>query len=200
VTAAERAYRLLLRAYPADFRVAFGREMELGFRDRRREAGRSNLSFWLAMLWDITRSAPSLRLEEARARWSADIQIEEGKVKPMAILAILVGAAEAVNAMAEGWFGGIVNHAGYSLAGGAMGTVAGVLLVAAAIALLRRSPGAVAFAQAAAIACLAVFVSVRLLRPMFSILSTMLGIGFPIVLLLFLRWSRGRGPSEPMIA
>ena len=34
---AERIYRLLLRAYPADFRAQYGREMVLLFRDQCQE-------------------------------------------------------------------------------------------------------------------------------------------------------------------
>ncbi len=36
--AAERIYRLLLRAYPPDFRAEYGREMVLLFRDQCRRA------------------------------------------------------------------------------------------------------------------------------------------------------------------
>jgi hypothetical protein len=197
VSAAERVYRLMLRAYPSAFRAEYGQQMALIFRDRRREAAATHLAFWAAMVADVARSAPGLRLDAARAEWGTDIQIKGGKMKTMAILAIVIGAIEVVNSLVEGWFGGVVNHAGSSLAGEAMGVVAGVvagaLLVAAAIALLRRSSGAKALAAGAAVTCLAVFVLVALLRPMFSIFSTLLGIGFPIVLLVFLSATRGQG-------
>jgi hypothetical protein len=174
--------------------------MTLFFRDRRREVGAMRLSFWAAMFWDVARSAPALRLEAARARWTTNIHIKGGKMKTMAILAILIGAIEVANSLGEAWAGGIVRHGGSSLMGGAVGMVAGALLAVSAIALLRRSPGAVAFAQGAAITCLAVFVVIALVRPMFSIFATMLGIGFPIVLLLFLRVTRGKGNSLPTMA
>jgi hypothetical protein len=199
VSSAERVYRLMLRAYPVGFRAEYGAQMALFFRDRRREVGARRVSFWAAMVWDIARSAPALRLEAARARWTTNIQIKGGNMKTMAILAILVGAIEVVNSMVEGWFGGIVNHAGSSLVGAAVGVAAGALLVAAAIALLRRSPGAAVLATGAAIACLAVFVLVALVRPMFSIFADILGIGFPIAMLLFLRGARGKGNSAPMM-
>ena len=48
--------------------------------------------------------------------------------------------------------------------------------------------------------CLAVFTLIVLLRPMFSILATTLGIGFPIVLLLFLRWTRRKGATVATMA
>ena len=81
-----------------------------------------------------------------------------------------------------------------------MGEVAGALLVTSGIALLRHAPGAAAWARGAAITCLAVFVFIGLVTPRLSIVATMLGIGFPIALLLFLRWTRGRGPSVPTMA
>jgi hypothetical protein len=200
MSAADRAYRLLLRAYPREFRTRYAREMAMVFRDRAREAGANGVGFWVAMLLDVARSAPRLRLEMSRARRRGNIHIKEDKMKTMAILAMLIGAMEAVNSMAEAWAGGFVPHGGYSLAGGTIGAVAGALLVASAIALLRRTPGSAALAQGAAITCLAVFVAIALFRPIFSILATMLGIGFPIALLLFLRFTRRREPSEPTMA
>jgi hypothetical protein len=200
MSAADRVYRLLLRAYPAEFRAAYEREMAQLFRDRRREASAGGVRFWAWLIWDMARSAPALRLEMLRVRPDGNIQIEGGTMKTMAILAILIGAMEAVNSVAEAWAGGIMLHGGYSLAGGAMGAVAGALLAASAIALLRRAPGAATLAQGAAIACLTVFVPIALLRPMFSIAATGLGIGFPMALLVFLRWTRRRGPSVPTMA
>jgi hypothetical protein len=199
VSSAERVYHLLLRAYPSGFRAEYGQQMTLFFRDRRREAGAKRLSFWAAIVWDVARSATALRIEAARARWTTNIHTKGGKMKTMAILAILIGAIEVVNSMVEAWLGGIVNHWGSSLVGGAAGVVAGALLVASAIALLRRSPSAAALATGAAIACLAVFVIVALVRPMFSIFADILGIGFPIAMLLFLRGARGKGNSVPMM-
>ena len=190
MTADDRAYRLLLRVYPPEFRAEFENEMAVAFRDRRREAGSSRLGFWTAMLWDVAKSAPALRVSAMRAQWNMDIQPVGAIMKTMAILAMLIGAIEAVNSSTEAWLGGIVSHGGYSLAGGVLGLAAGAALVFAAIALLRRSPGALAFAQSAAILCLAVFVSVRLLRPMFSVFATMLGIGFPIAMLIYVNWTR----------
>jgi hypothetical protein len=170
--------------------------MMLVFRDRRREAAVSGTRFWAAILVDVARSAPGLRLEMLRVQRGGNIHIGEGKMKTMAILAMLIGAAEVVNSMVEAWASG----GGFSVAGGVIGALAGALLVASAIALLRRGPGAAAFAQAAAGACMAVFALFAALRPIFSNLATILGIGFPIVLLLFLRWTQRRGPSVPTMA
>jgi hypothetical protein len=196
--AAERVYRLLLRAYPAAFRAAYGREMVLAFRDQRRETGASGVRFWAAVVWDVARSAPALRVEALRARGEKGSRTEEGTMKPMAILAVLIGALEVVNAAAEGWVGWTTYRDGYSLAGGVMGAVAGALLVASGIALLRRSPGAAAWARGAASTCLVMFLVIGLVTPRLSILALLLGIGFPLALLLFLRWSRGR--SVPTMA
>ena len=120
-------------------------------------------------------------------------------MKAVAIFAMLIGAAEAANALAEAWVGGIVLHGGSSLAGGAIAALAGALLAASAVALLRRTRRAVMLAQGAAAACVAVFGIVALVRPMFSVVSTLLGIGFPIVMLAFLQF-RPKGPAAPSIA
>jgi hypothetical protein len=78
--------------------------------------------------------------------------------------------------------------------------VAGVLLLTSGVALLRRTPGAPEWARGAAIACLAVFALIGLVPGRLSIFSMMLGIGFAIALLLFLRLHGGRGASGPMAA
>lgn len=67
-------YRLLLGAYPPAFRAAYGREMAQLFRDQRRAAAVGDhpvLGFWAAVVWDVVRSAPALRLDALRARWRA---------------------------------------------------------------------------------------------------------------------------------
>ena len=132
MSAHERVYRLLLRAYPATFRADFERQMLLAFRDMRRESRGDWPALWAALLWDLARSAPALRAAEVRARWTCDIQLEEGTMRPMAILMVLVGAVELGNAAFEGWAGGIARGEGISLLGGSMGTVAGLVLMIAA--------------------------------------------------------------------
>lgn len=184
MTTADRIFELLLLAYPAAFREHYGHEMATVFRDRRRETSLPSARFWIEVVLDVAVSAPMLRLESLSAPFATPIHPKEGTMRTMAILALLVGAAEIVNSSIEGYLGGIVYHGGYSLAGGAAGIIAGALLIASAIAIFRRSPHAAAFAQRAAIICLAVFL-VALLRPMFSIFASLIGIGFPIALLLF---------------
>lgn len=201
MSAAERVYRLLLRAYPAGFRAAYGHEMLLVFRDQRRERGATGARFWAEVVWDVARSAPALRLEAMRGHGGTDIHSGEGTMKTMAILTMLIGALEAVGALVEGWAGGFVATGnGYWLAGVVLTVVAGGMLLAAGIAMLRRTPGAAAWARGAAITCLAVVVLIRLVQPWMGIFWMLLGIAFPIALLLFLSWTRGRGPSAPTMA
>ena len=119
-------------------------------------------------------------------------------MKPMAILAVLIGALEAMGAGVEGWVGGVNGGDGYSLAWGAMVVTAGVLLVVSGVALLRRAPSASAWAHGAAIACLAAFASRVVIEGRLSMFATILGIAFPIALLVFLH--AGRGRSTPMAA
>jgi hypothetical protein len=62
-----RLYGVLLRAYPAPFRAAYGEEMRRAFRDllrERRRAGESWAGFWLHMLHDVATSALRERGEE----------------------------------------------------------------------------------------------------------------------------------------
>ena len=198
----ERAYQLLLRAYPGTFRTAYGREMTLVFRDQCRAARTRGVGFWTAIIWDVARSAPALRLEVSRALWQRNFRTGEGAMMKMtvAILSILVGAVEAVNSLQEVWVGGALNRDASLLIGGTIAVVAGVLLLTAGIALLRGSGRAVDLALGAAVTCLVVFVLVGLVKPQMSMFATLLGIGFPIALLLFLRVTRGQGSGRAVTA
>jgi hypothetical protein len=199
---AERAYGILLRAYPAAFRAAYAREMSLAFRDLRRAYGGSGVRVWAEIVWDMARSAPALRLEASHARWNRNTQTGEGTIMKMtmAVLAILIGVVDAVNALVEGRAAGMANLDGFALLSLTMVVLAGILLLASGITLLRGSPGAVGLSQAAALTCLAAFALIFLLYPTLSIFANILGFGFPIALLLFLRLGRGRGSSAPMMA
>ena len=202
MSAAERAYRIMLRAYPRDFRAQYEREMLLAFRDQRREPRPSASGFWAATCVDVARSAPALHLEALRRSISSFTHTEEDLMMKMTmgIMAIMIGALEAMNAMQELWGAGIVNHDSRALIGGTMALVAGTLIVAAGIALVRRSPDAAALAQGAAITCAAVFAFLALALPLMSGFATVLGLGFPILLFVFARWYRPRDPSAPAIA
>lgn len=198
---AERAYALLLHAYPESFRREFAREMMLVFRDQRRTEHRSGVRFWVELIMDVVRSAAVERVEALRTWWDTHIHIEEGTMKPMAIVAGLIGALEAVNASVELWAGGVKNGDGFSLAGGMLGVLAGLLLLAAGIVLVRSSTvRSLAWARGAAISCLSLFVFIAVVTPRLSLLATILGIGIPIVLLFFLHRAGGRGRAQPMVA
>ena len=55
MNSSERIYRLLLRAYPRDFRDEYGQEMSLLFRAR---SGEGRLKLWVQVLGDLLLHAP----------------------------------------------------------------------------------------------------------------------------------------------
>lgn len=193
MSGAEWAYRLLLRAYPPRFRAEYGREMMLVFRDRRREMGEHGVRFWLEMLGDVARSAPTLRAEAWRARLGRDDPNGEGPMRPMAILTMLTGMYVMVHALRGGWDGGMVYDDGGLVRAAVLGAGAGGLLVAAGIALLRRDTGALGFVRGTAVASFALCVLVALALPFWSVFARLLGVTVPMILLLVLR----RRPSAP---
>jgi len=191
---AERAYALLLRAYPAEFRTAYAREMTLVFRELCRQAGTSRVGFWMTIVADVVRSAPTLRAEALRARWNAGSPME-GRMKPMGILAVLIGLMQSVNAVVELRAG---SHTGAQTVAVLVAVVVGLLLVVAGVAMLRRTRQAATLAQVAAIAWLVLVVLVRVTYAWMSVLSMLLAVVFPIALLVFVR--RNRRSSGPTVA
>lgn len=200
MTTAERVYRVMLLAFPAEFRAEYGSEMTRLFNDRHREPGAGRVRFWAEMVMDVAQSAARQRSAACRAASRTNFHLGEWIMKTMAILAILVGALEVVNSVAEAVVGGFVLHGGYSLGVGCIAALASALLVASAVAMLRGAKGAAALAQGSAIACLAIFALVAALHPIFSVLATILGVGFPVALLVYLRVTQGRGPGAPIAA
>ncbi|GJG85891.1 hypothetical protein tb265_10720 [Gemmatimonadetes bacterium T265] len=218
-----RTYRLLLRAYPAAFRAAYGREVEQLFRDQWRDRqratapGGAHAGFWAAVLWDVVRSAPALRwaaLHAARpaarvAGRAVDARsahtTREGTMRARrtaAALAVLGGAYEVVNTGAEVWAGYGGPTAGWALAM-ALSTLMGLLLLAAGVALFRGGPGATRLSRGAALACLMLVVGLQLFMPFMSVFARLLGVGLPVALLLVTRPPRGtagRDPSVPAVA
>jgi len=196
---AEFIYRVLLRTYPEDFRVAYAREMTMHFRDLLRDANGGAMHFWFGILWDVAKTASVMRLERLHAWWNRNTHTEEVAMLIMGILSMVVGTVEFLNSLIEVRYGATGGGGSWSLFAGLDGAIAGALLVAGGVALLRRTPKAVALARVAAIYCLATFGLVLAIRPIFSVFATMLGIVFPIILLAFL-YVRGRGSSQPHVA
>jgi hypothetical protein len=186
----ERIFAILLRAYPAGFRARYGREMTTVFRDLRRE-GRGGWGWWRDLVLDVLRSAPRQRLEGlTSSTWEAGMMT-------IAILSILVGAVEAAGALVE--LVAVIRNpvgGGPATPGSALGVAAGALLLGAGMALLRRSPGAVTLARAAAVTSVLVTVLISYVIPMMGYFAQILGIGFPLVLLFYLRRT-GSGSLTP---
>jgi hypothetical protein len=111
-------------------------------------------------------------------------------MKSLAIVSALVGVFEAFNASAEGWYGGIAARDGYALTAGALGTLAGLLLVVAGAALLRGARSAPSIVHSAAAGCLAAIVLAAVFAPRLSVLATLLGVVVPLLLLVFVRRDR----------
>jgi len=192
----ERCYRALLRAYPASFRRKYQHEMLLLFRQCRGDAAGRMTRFWVELLWDIVRSAPALRLEAVRARGGLDLHIMEAAMKTMAILATLVGVLEVVNSLIEGVAGWPHADAPW-MSSVALGVLGGIVLMVAGVVMIRRGARAASQALGMAAACLVAFVLIGFVAPVMSGLAMLLGLGFPVVLVLFLFWRRGRAPRVP---
>src|SRR6266540_3446711 len=134
---AERFYRLLLRAYPPDFRAEYGREMVLLFRDQCRESDVRTVGFWARVLCDVARSAPALRVAAWRERGRENTRTMEVIMKLAAMLTVLVGAFGILNAMVE-WGAALTGTIGgmHALAL-VLGVFASALLLGAGAAILR---------------------------------------------------------------
>ena len=195
---ADVLYQVLLRTYPEDFRVRYAHEMTVHFHDMRRDAAGGAVGFWLGIVWDVAKTASVMRLQRAHSWWNRNIHFEEIAVLIMGILSLLVGVLELVNSFIEVRYG-VTQGESWPLFAGLDGVFAGALLLAAGVALLRRTSKSVMLARVAALYCLATFGLVLAIRPIFSIAATTLGIAFPIILLAFL-YVRGRGSSAPRVA
>jgi len=172
---AERIYRILLRAYPPEFRAEYEREMVLLFRDQCRDGDVRTFTFWARVVWDVIQSAPALRAEATRT--------VEVVMKLAAILSILLGAFGIFGAVSE-WMAA-PQHAGTYAIAVVLGVIASLLLLGAGIAILRgmRQP-----ARLALVASLLCFVGARLLFPWMGIFLQLVGFGLPVALLVALYW------------
>lgn len=186
---------LLLRAYPAGFREAYGREMLQLFHDQRREAGARRMQFWSAVVWDVICSAPGLRFESFCASWTGNMPTGGRKMIIMGILAVLIGGLEILNSLLEVFAGGFAGRSAETVLALVLAVLSSVLLLLAGIALLARARRAATLTRGAAFACLVVFAAIAALHPMFSVAATALGVGFPIALLIFLYWNPRGGRS-----
>jgi uncharacterized membrane protein len=182
----EGIYRLLLRAYPPDFRGQYEREMLLLFRDQCRESDVRTVGFWAAVIWDVARSAPALRLEA----WRERTRTMEVIMKLAAVVTVLVGVLGILNAGVDagaGFMGTLGGMHGLSLV---LGVFASVLLLVAGGAILRPTERGRQAARLALFASLALIVAARLLHPWMSPFSQVLGIGLPVAFLIALYWPR----------
>jgi hypothetical protein len=193
--AAERIYRLLLRAYPPDFRAEYGREMVLLFRDQCRESDVRSLGFWARVLWDVVRSAPALRAEAWRSRASENTQTMEVIMKLAAMLTLLLGGVIGIlNATVEWVAASQQSISGTHEVSLVFGVLASALLLAAGVAILNRTQRGRKAARLALFASLVMIVAARLLFPWMSVFSELLGIGLPVALLIALYWPRKSSP------
>jgi hypothetical protein len=191
MSAADRAYRILLRAYPRTFRATYEDEMVLVFHDQRRERGAASARFWLEMVWDVVCSAPALRAEAWRRQRSESSSTLEGIMKIVVMLTVVLGVYGAVAAVIEVVAASNLGmlDASYLLAV-VLGGLAAALLLTAGVAVRRGTPSGRQTAMLAALASLIVVVAARFVHPWMSIFSQLVGIGVPIVLLVALRSSQ----------
>lgn len=186
---AEQIYRLLLRAYPGDFRAEYGREMVLLFRDQCRERDVRTLGFWAAVISDIARSAPALHAEA----WRETLRTLEVIMKLTAILMVLVGVLGIMNVVIE-WTAGGTGTTAHALAL-VLSVGAGVLLLVAGAAILRPTGSGRQAGRLALVASLVLIVAARLLHPWMGIFAQLVGIGMPVVFLIALYWPRRASTS-----
>jgi hypothetical protein len=187
---AEWIYRLLLRAYPPAFRAEYEREMVLVFRDQCQESDVRTVGFWVAVIGDVARSAPALRMDA----WRENTRTMEVIMKLAAVLTLLVGVLGILNAVME-WLAGGNGTTEHALAL-VLGVGASALLVAAGVAILRPTERGRQVGRLAVLASLVLIVAARLLHPWMSIFSQLVGFGLPVALLIALYWPRRASPSR----
>jgi hypothetical protein len=103
---------------------------------------------------------------------------------PMALLAVILGALETAGAAQELVFRGIMQSETGPLSIGAIGTVAGLFLVATGIALLFRSPRVEILITATAWTSIPTFVISGIIYHYAGWPTTVVGIAFPLLLIL----------------
>lgn len=192
---ADRIYRLLLLAYPPEFRAEYGREMMLLFRDQCQESDVRSFRFWGAVLCDVARSAPALRVEAWRARATANNRTMEVLMKLAAMLTVVLGVLGVLNTGVEWGAAATQTISGTHTLSLVLGVFASVLLLAAGVAMLSPTLRDRQPARLALFASLVMILAARLLFPWMSIFSQLIGIGLPVVLLIALYWPRRASPA-----
>jgi hypothetical protein len=82
----ERVYRVLMAAYPREFRDAYGRQMEQTFRDLcRRERGRGGVvglaRLWVRVVLDLASTAVAERIDERKlARRHREVDVNDRRL------------------------------------------------------------------------------------------------------------------------
>jgi hypothetical protein len=109
---------------------------------------------------------------------------------PFALLAIIFGALEFAGGAQEMIYLGILRSETYPLEAGVLGAVAGGFLLAAGIALLVRGRLTFTLAQATAWISVPTFILTGVITHRTGWRMTAVGLGFPLLLLLFC-WKSG---------
>jgi hypothetical protein len=104
---------------------------------------------------------------------------------PVALLAIVFGALETAGAVQELVYRGILASLTEPLIIGALGTVAGGLLLAAGIALLVSSPLTTVLVPAAAYVSIPVFILSGIVKHYAGWPITLVGIAYPLIMLFY---------------
>jgi hypothetical protein len=112
---------------------------------------------------------------------------------PVALFALVFGVLEFAGGAQEMVYLGFLQSERYPLIAGALGVLAGALLLAAGVALLVRSPLASVLAQATAWVSVPVFILTGVITHRAGWPITAVGIGYPLLLTFFCLRGEKRG-------
>ncbi|HEY4215532.1 MAG TPA: hypothetical protein VGM67_00255 [Gemmatimonadaceae bacterium] len=188
----EWLYRLVLHAYPPEFRGSFGREMLSVYRAQHRD-GVVDIRYWFACITDAVATAPRLWMEELHE----GLRATGGTMRRMGMLAAIAGVLETANSLIELRASAFGERDTVSQAVVLLVTATGVLLTVAGLALLFRGDAARRLGRIGAAGCLGAFSLMLVTRPMMSMAATGLGIAVPLALWLFLYVRRTKGETRP---
>jgi hypothetical protein len=116
----------------------------------------------------------------------------------MGILALLVGGLEGLNVMGDLRAGGQAARTGPENFVHLAAAVAAIALIAAGAGLLFAGQRSAKFASASALVCLVLFAAIAAFFPALSIVARLLGLIFPIALIVFLRRTSARRTSPSL--